>query len=1146
MKKKWTKVMAVMLALLTFLGSVFTTPGEALAASSTASLQLWYASAREHEVITEFNTATYTGDIMYAMIDGSVAYCMNFTESADGGQSMKGDHTPETSLTAAQEKLLGYCMYYGFNTDKVQAPSEAQKNKYIATQAMVWIIVKGLFGKPKADSAARKLCDCAPGPDDAYEYYEKLRDKIDAAYNVIVPSFASTTKSKATVYELEWNGTNNRYEITLRDENKVLEDFDFEIDGYHTSRSGNKLTIYTTTPKTSSSLVTGTSNIGVVKETSSCLYWTIDKDDYQEFISSRPQADPINAYLKVKTQGLGYGRLVKRDKDSGKPLGGGVFGIYADSACQTLLDTLTTADDGSATSKALTPGTYYVKEIKAPYGYALNPTVYPLNVVAGQTASLVLDNKGQKVSLIIYKEGEAVVSWEGEFSYEKQGLEDVTFRLTAAEDIYGSDGTFVYAKGDVVRDNLTTKNGGAITVEDLYYGAYWITEVSGAYGHVLDTTPVKVTLQQESQTKEVEIFTKLISNKRQKANVKVVKKDEETNHPLSGGQFGLFAEEDILDIEGKVVVSKGVMLEKVTTDDKGEATFHSDLPTGYHYAVKEVMAPKGYWRNTEDVYTFFFDGSDTSVETAVFSHVFQNRRTRAEISVQKVDLETNQGVPQGQATLEGAVYGVYAKEDIYHPDGQTGLVYPKGELVATLITDKYGYAEVKGLYLGSYYVKEIRASEGYELDETEYDMNCIYEGDQKDVVRTCFSKEKIISRPVQLIKISDDGTSTEAELLKGAGFRAYYKSELSKKADGSYDFESASPVVIGENGERELFTDEKGYLCTRALPYGVYIFVESTTPKDLQPVKPFEVAIRESGKMMVWRVFVDREFTAKLRIVKKDANTGESILRAGAEFKIFDLKKQEYVSMITTYPSKEEHTSFVTDEDGDLILPHALSMGNYRIEEVAAPYGYLRSEDVVEVQISSDTFYEVDGDTNDAIITVEFFNIPVVGRLVIEKKDASEEKWLPGATFHVYAGEDIYRPDNHQICCYKKGDLVATLTTNEEGRIVITDLPLGIYEVIEIAAPTGYLLNAEKQTVTLSYLDDETPVVEEQITVHNERIPKEPDKPEKPKKPKKPKEPETPKTGDESNFWIWILLGGAALGSIGLIRTEKRNKGTAK
>lgn len=164
MKKKWKGVMAGMLALLTLLGCVFTGSGKVLAASSTASLQLWNASVKEHAVITEFNTATYTGDIMYAMIDGSVAYCMNFTENADGGQSMKGDNSPETSLTAAQEKLLGYCMYYGFNTNKVQAPTTAQKNKYIATQSMVWIIVKGLFGKAKGDSAAKKLCDCAPGP----------------------------------------------------------------------------------------------------------------------------------------------------------------------------------------------------------------------------------------------------------------------------------------------------------------------------------------------------------------------------------------------------------------------------------------------------------------------------------------------------------------------------------------------------------------------------------------------------------------------------------------------------------------------------------------------------------------------------------------------------------------------------------------------------------------------------------------------------------------------------------------------------------------------------------------------------------------------------------------------------------------------
>lgn len=89
----------------------------------------------------------------------------------------------------------------------------------------------------------------------------------------------------------------------------------------------------------------------------------------------------------------------------------------------------------------------------------------------------------------------------------------------------------------------------------------------------------------------------------------------------------------------------------------------------------------------------------------------------------------------------------------------------------------------------------------------------------------------------------------------------------------------------------------------------------------------------------------------------------------------------EYVEMITTYPSKKVHTSFFTDEDGDLILPDVLPLGNYRIEEVAAPFGYVLNDNYVEVKVDTDTFYEVDPDTYEAIITVEYEDAPAVGEL---------------------------------------------------------------------------------------------------------------------------------------------------------------------
>ena len=133
-------------------------------------------------------------------------------------------------------------------------------------------------------------------------------------------------------------------------------------------------------------------------------------------------------------------------------------------------------------------------------------------------------------------------------------------------------------------------------------------------------------------------------------------------------------------------------------------------------------------------------------------------------------------------------------------------------------------------------------------------------------------------------------------------------------------------------------------------------------------------------------MFLDREFTAKLRVIKKDSDTKQTVLVPNAEFKIFNIDKNEYVKQYTTYPSKVEHTSFFTDEDGDLILPEALKIGNYRVEEVKAPFGYVVNDKYVNISVDTDTAFETDGDTNDAIITVEYSDAPAVGELTVEKK----------------------------------------------------------------------------------------------------------------------------------------------------------------
>ena len=342
MKQKLKRFMAGFLAMLTLVGTLFTNGTTAFAASPQANIAFWNASVKNSGEVSELKPGYNHGKILYSILDGNSAYCMNFGLRADGGQLMNSYDDASTSMSAQQRKLLSYCLYYGFNSTQKAAPSNSKCDEYIATQAMVWVIVADIFGTGSGDSAARKLCNTAPSPDSSYSYYERLRDNISSSYNATLPSFASRRTSEAPTYELKWNEGSQRFETTLSDSNGVLSDFDFGISGYSVDKNGNSITISSTSVNTTATTGTFTSNAGKVETTSSCVFWLTGKSGYQEFISERPTADPIKAYIKVKTENIGYGELTKTDESSGVKLSGAVYGIYSDSGCTNRVQTMTT------------------------------------------------------------------------------------------------------------------------------------------------------------------------------------------------------------------------------------------------------------------------------------------------------------------------------------------------------------------------------------------------------------------------------------------------------------------------------------------------------------------------------------------------------------------------------------------------------------------------------------------------------------------------------------------------------------------------------------------------------------------------------------------------------------------------------------
>ena len=819
--------------------------------------------------------------------------------------------------------------------------------------------------------------------------------------------------------------------------------------------------------------------------------------------------DTLELNLEVDWPDEATVKIIKKDKGSNALLAGAVYGIYADEACTKLIKKMpaTNAKGESEVKITKTQDTVYLREISGPSGYVLDTKAYGVKLVVGQTASKNLTDKEQKGALTIYKEGEvltgATVTEDGvTFAYEKRKLKGAVYSVYAGADIKAADGTLIYKKGALVKDNLVTGDDGSVTLKDLYLGTYTVTEMKAPDNYVCKGESKTVELVYAGQTVEVQTGSATFLNERQKAAVRVEKQDEETKNPLSGGIYGLYAAEDI-KVDGKTVVPKGTLIEKATTGADGKASYKAELPINYSYSIREIQAPELYLRNSEDTYTFTFKFTNDKEEKVNFSHTFTNKRVNATIDLVKEDSETGNSA-QGDAVFEGAIYGLYAREDINHPDGRNGVLYKKDEQVATLTTDKEGKASVSNLYLGKYYLKEITPPVGYLLDEEEHDVNCNYEGDQVETVkRNTVSKEDVIKQPFQLIKAADND-KTDADLLKGAGFSAYLLSSLTVKDDGSYDFTNATPTVLTEDGKTEMFTDERGYACSIPIPYGRYIVRETTTPHNFMPVDDFIVTVTEnSSTPQIWRVLLDDEFKAKLKIVKQDDETKQPVLLANTEFKVYDLDAKKYVEQVTTYPNTVVHKSYFTDENGYLILPESLKCGNYRIEEVRAPDGYTQNTQYVEIKVDKNTAYQMDSVSGDAIITVTYENHPVKGKLVIHKSGETlksfkkdfvyEEASLEGAEFEIYAAEDIFTPD-HQVdeqgnrhVIYAKDTLVKTVTTNKNGEAVIKDLPLGKYRVKETKAPSGFVLNPDSQEVAFIYKDQNTPEIEEKLEFSNER-----------------------------------------------------------
>ena len=614
----------------------------------------------------------------------------------------------------------------------------------------------------------------------------------------------------------------------------------------------------------------------------------------------------------------------------------------------------------------------------------------------------------------------------------------IALKKTSEDGVVG--GIQFNIKGDNFNKTVTTDKDGNITVEGLFPATYTITEQS------IDRYE-----PQKSQTVTLiggKTTTVNFNNTLKRGSLEVIKNSED--NLVEGVKFHLYG----TSLSGLPVDEYAV------TDAKGVAKFSDVLISGdTPYVVEEV----------DTAIRYVVPASQTApIEwEKVTSRTFVNVLKKFNVTVTKSDVET--GTEQGDASLAGAVYGIYKGE----------------ELIDTYATDSNGQFTTEYYVCGDdWTIREISPSEGYLLDPTIHKVGAepeLYTVEYNSTANDV--NEQVIKGNIAIIKHTDDGETQIETPEVGATFEVYLKSAGS--------FENAKET------ERDVLTcDENGFAQTKDMPYGIYTVHQTSGWDGRELMKDFDVFISADGQ--TYRFLINNaNFESYIKIVKKDAETGNTIPYAGAGFQLYD-PNGNLITMTFTYPEVTTIDTFYTTADGYLITPQTLEYGKgYSLVEVQAPYGYVLDSEPVYFDVEQSDSTEESGIT---VIEVVRSNLAQKGTITVSKSgevfsSVSENNGLyqpifavsglEGAVYEITAAEDIYTLDGTLRA--SKGEVVDTITTGADGTAKSKELYLGKYEVKEITAPFGMVLNDEIHSVELVYAGQNMAVTETATSFYNER-----------------------------------------------------------
>ena len=698
------------------------------------------------------------------------------------------------------------------------------------------------------------------------------------------------------------------------------------------------------------------------------------------------------------------------------------YGVYTDKACKNKVGEITIGKDGTG-SIQLPEKQYYVKEISAPTGYSISEEVFALKadenifVTEDFTRGKIKVNKTADDGIVSGREFK--VTGNDGSSYTKK---------TNANGVAEFSGLKVY--------NTSTGKAITYTVSEINVDTRY--EVPKAQNVTLTSGDVDLTVNVK------------FNNQLKTGSIKINKQSEDNQN--GDREFTITG-------NGKTYTIK--------TGSDGIAIL-SDIPV-YNsnnekivYTISEQNVPIRYVVPADQTATLTADATTTKK--------FKNILKKFTVEVTKQDSET--ASEQGNGTLARAVYGLYKD----------------GELVDTYTTDENGYFKTKEYVCGNYTIQEISPSAGYLLDTTVHSVGT--EPEKYTIESNPISMtvtEDVVKGNIAIIKHSDDG-STQIETPEvGAEFEVYLKSS------GSY----ANAV---ETERDHLTCDENGFAQTKDMPYGVYTVHQTVGWEGTEFIADFDVNISESGQ--TYRYLINNaEFESYIKVVKVDSETGKTIPYEGAGFEIYDSNGQK-ISMTFSYPTPTTIDIFYTNSEGYLITLEVLPYGEYSLVEVQAPYGYALDKTPVAFSVSLEN---AEKENSLTIVKVEKQNTAQKGKISVRKTGdiftsvttassaytnengemiVNPTTYTPvfangdlsGAVFQVIAVEDIVTLDGTVRA--SAGDVVAEITTDENGYAETDLLYLGKYEIKEVQAPYGYVRNSESQFVELTYAGQEIAVLD--------------------------------------------------------------------